>query len=102
MTVESSALAGRFYANVSSALNPGPAPAAAEGRGASDAFGDMARSFLETLQSGETTAEKGLAGKADMQSVVSALSSTEMAVQTAVTLRDQVVKAYQEILRMPV
>ena len=32
----------------------------------------------------------------------SALAQTELAVETAVTVRNKVVEAYQEILRMPV
>jgi len=44
----------------------------------------------------------GLAGRADPQAVVEALAATELAVQTAVAVRDKVVEAYQEILRMPV
>jgi flagellar hook-basal body complex protein FliE len=34
--------------------------------------------------------------------MVMALAQTELAVETAVTIRDRVVEAYQEILRMPV
>ena len=34
--------------------------------------------------------------------LVQALAQTELAVETAVTVRDKVVEAYQEILRMPV
>jgi flagellar hook-basal body complex protein FliE len=34
--------------------------------------------------------------------MVQALAETELAIETAVTLRDKVVEAYQEILRMPV
>jgi len=35
-------------------------------------------------------------------SVVQALAQTELAVETATTVRDKVVEAYNEILRMPV
>ncbi|GGY43857.1 flagellar hook-basal body complex protein FliE [Parvularcula lutaonensis] len=38
----------------------------------------------------------------DAQSVVEALSQAELALQTAITVRDRVVAAYQEILRMPI
>ena len=38
----------------------------------------------------------------DAQGVVEALSQAELALQTAVTIRDRVVAAYQEILRMPI
>ncbi|MFP4570781.1 flagellar hook-basal body complex protein FliE, partial [Rhodosalinus sp.] len=34
--------------------------------------------------------------------LVMALAQSELAVQTAVSVRDKVVEAYQEILRMPV
>jgi len=44
----------------------------------------------------------GLVGKADAHSVVQALAQTELAVETAISIRDKVVEAYQEILRMPV
>lgn len=40
-------------------------------------------------------------GAVGAQSVVEALASAEMALQTAVTVRDRVVGAYQELLRMP-
>ena len=39
---------------------------------------------------------------ADPHALVTALAQTELAVETAVTIRDRVVEAYQEILRMPV
>jgi flagellar hook-basal body complex protein FliE len=64
--------------------------------------GSAAASFLETLRAAETTALGGMTGKADAMSVVEALASTELAVETAVAVRDKVVEAYQEILRMPV
>lgn len=51
---------------------------------------------------GETAAMNFMAGSADPHSVVEALAQAEMAVQTAVTVRDKVVEAYQELIRMPV
>ena len=41
-------------------------------------------------------------GGADPHALVQALAETQLAVETAVTVRDRVVEAYQEILRMPV
>ena len=58
--------------------------------------------FVKTLQTAETTAEAAMMGKADSQALVEALAASEIAVQTAVTVRDKVVEAYNEILRMPV
>lgn len=58
--------------------------------------------FTKVLQQGEDTAKAAMTGRADPHALVQALSATELAVETAVTLRDKVVEAYQEILRMPV
>ncbi len=91
-------LAARFYSDASPALSP----ARPKGPEASEAASQAFSSFLDVLQQGERTAEQGLAGRADAQSVVTALAASEVAVQTAVTMRDKVVEAYQEILRMPV
>lgn len=60
------------------------------------------RSFAETLRENEETAKQAMTGSADPQALVQALAETQLAVETVVTVRDRVVEAYQEILRMPV
>jgi|TARA_R110002072_G_scaffold168022_1_gene321524 flagellar hook-basal body complex protein FliE len=65
-------------------------------------FANVAQDFLSTLQSSEKTAMSTMTSGADPFTLVQALAQTELAVQTAVTVRDKVVEAYQEILRMPV
>ena len=65
-------------------------------------FAKLAEDFVTTLQQGEETAIAAMTGDADPHALVQALAQTELAVETAVTLRDKVVEAYQEILRMPV
>lgn len=98
-----SSLASKLYMTAQGALKPGtPAQQPAEQQGAGNVFAKTAASFIEALRGGEQTAIAGMAGRADPHSVVTALASAEMAVQTAVTVRDKVVEAYQEILRMPV
>ncbi|QIE56985.1 flagellar hook-basal body complex protein FliE [Pikeienuella piscinae] len=95
-----SALASRFYQNVQGALRPEEGVRAASGPG--ETALNAARSFVETLRQGEQVAEAGMVGRADPQSVVTALASAEIALQSAVSIRDKVVESYQEILRMPV
>ena len=58
--------------------------------------------FAATLQEAESTAQAAMTGDADPHSLVMALAQTELAVETVVTVRDKIVEAYQEILRMPV
>ena len=50
---------------------------------------------MQTLRQSEETVKAGLAGRANPQAVVEALAATELAVQTAVAVRDKVVEAYQ-------
>lgn len=65
-------------------------------------FMGAAKDFVSTLQQSESTAMSAMTTGADPHTLVQALAQTELAVQTAVTVRDKVVEAYQEILRMPV
>lgn len=83
------------------AYRPATEPNAGSG-GAGEAFTSLARDFTATLQDGEQTARAAMAGQADPHALVQALAQTKLAVETAVTVRDKVVQAYQEILRMPV
>ena len=76
------------------------APQAGSGLGAS--LGNAALDFAATLQRSEQTAMASMTSDADPHALVQALAQTELAVETAVTIRNKVVEAYQEILRMPV
>ena len=65
-------------------------------------FGKVAMDFAQTVAQGEEVAKNAMMGQADPHALVQALAQTELAVETAVTVRNKVVEAYQEILRMPV
>ena len=95
-------LASRLYSNLSGAVQPQKAMPAPSTGDEKSPLGATALSFVDTLRSAEETARAGLVGRAEPQSVVMALAASEFAVETAVTMRDKVVEAYQEILRMPV
>jgi flagellar hook-basal body complex protein FliE len=41
-------------------------------------------------------------GKVSLQEVVGATMKAEMAVETAISVRNKMIEAYQEIMRMPV
>ena len=87
-------------------LREGGSPGlAARDQGGAD-FSAMLRNAAEraadTMLEGENQTLKAAAGTADMTEVVMAVSNAEMTLQTVVTLRDKVVQAYQDILRMPI
>lgn len=65
-------------------------------------LGRAAENFAQVLQRAESTAQQAMTGNADPHALVSALSEAQLAVETAVAVRDKVVEAYLEILRMPV
>jgi len=93
-----SAFAAQGYAATRPATAPKPQTG---GTGGTD-FAGIARDFAQTLREGEQTAMAAMSGNADPHALVQALAQTELAVETAVTVRNKVVEAYQEILRMPV
>jgi flagellar hook-basal body complex protein FliE len=65
-------------------------------------LGELAQKFSDVVAKGEDVALSSMTGEVDPQRLVEALMQSELAVQTAVGVRDKVVEAYQEILRMPV
>jgi flagellar hook-basal body complex protein FliE len=73
-----------------------------EGAAFADALAAAAGEMAQTLQAGEAAARQALTGTGDIQAVVEALTATELALETAVAVRDRVVEAYQEVLRMPI
>jgi len=58
--------------------------------------------YTQTLAQGEQTARAAMVGGADPHALVQALAASQIAVETVATVRDKVVEAYQELLRMPV
>ncbi len=95
-----SATIARQYAANRPATAPMPVDEAQGGAGA--ALAGAGRQFAETLQASEGLAVDAMTSGADPHALVQALAQTELAVEAAVTIRNKVVEAYQEILRMPV
>lgn len=66
------------------------------------ALGADLSSFAQTLKQTDRAAMSTMITGADPHALVEAIAATEMAVETAVAVRNKVVEAYLEILRMPV
>lgn len=88
--------ASQKYAAAKPATEPG------EGSGGAGPASAAFQDFASTLAQAEQTAKAAMVGDADPHALVTALAQTELVVETAVTVRNKVVEAYQEILRMPV
>jgi flagellar hook-basal body complex protein FliE len=65
-------------------------------------LGEALQNTVDAQKTAEATSVKAVAGKADVTDVVTAVTNAEVALDTVVALRDRVISAYQEILRMPI
>lgn len=57
---------------------------------------------IETGHSAEAQAMQAVRGEGNLSQVVTALSRAELTLQTATVIRDRVVQAYQDIMKMPI
>ena len=69
-------------------------------------FSQMVKNFAESAvevgKKSEVQSAAAAAGKADLNSVVVAVTEAELTLNTVVAVRDKVLEAYREILRMPI
>jgi flagellar hook-basal body complex protein FliE len=69
-------------------------------------FGQMVQEAVETVvDKGHQADDKAIGmieGRTDVVDVVTAISETEVALETMVAVRDRVISAYEEIMRMPI
>lgn len=57
---------------------------------------------IDTSRAAEQQTFAAAAGKADLTDVVTSVANAEVTLQSVMAIRDKVVTAYQEILRMPI
>ena len=86
-------------------------PSAALGKVAGDAaagpsFGSLLKnaigSVVEAGRKSDAQTQALATGKSNIVDVVTAVSETEVAVEALVAVRDKVIAAYEEIMRMPI
>ncbi|MEZ5934330.1 MAG: flagellar hook-basal body complex protein FliE [Alphaproteobacteria bacterium] len=73
---------------------------------AGPSFGDLLASTVneavDAQHKSESISIQAASGQSDLQDVVEAVNAAEISLQTVVSIRDRVISAYQEILRMPI
>ncbi|GAB5352476.1 flagellar hook-basal body complex protein FliE [Qipengyuania sp. 483] len=81
-------------------------PASATPGGETGSFGDIVSGLVadtsEKLHLAEQASIRQVAGKGDLIDVVTAIGAAETALDTVVAVRDRVVGAYGEIMRMQI
>jgi len=100
-------VAANAYAALSR-LRDDTSPLAGSGAAPSSApsFGSVLKDVIDAVtavaQKSETQTQAVAAGKANMIDVVTAVAETETAFQTLVSVRDKVIAAYEDVLKMPI
>lgn len=69
-------------------------------------FGEVLKHTIQETVAASKNAETQMAnhtvGKAELVDVVTAVSSAQASLETVMAIRDQVISAYQEVMRMPI
>jgi len=85
------------------AVSPSPVAAAT---GGATGFGDTLQRLIGSVESsaGAANAAVGdmLAGRGDMHEAMIALQRAEMSLELTVQVRNKLVQAYQDVMRMPI
>jgi flagellar hook-basal body complex protein FliE len=80
-----------------------PAPVAVpSGGGFGAALQRAVEGAVEAGHAADAGGVRALTGQGGVSDMVLALSRAELALQTAVAVRDRVVSAYQDVMRMPI
>lgn len=89
-----------------SAIQGAGMPASPVGGAGQSGFADMLTSVMgdmtQTSRAAETQMASAVQGQGSLIDVVTAVSSAEASLETVMAVRDQVISAYQEIMRMPI
>ena len=94
--------AARAYQQAAQAMQSGGASGGGEGVDFGGLVQEAIRQAGATANAAESQALPVAGGQADIVNVVTAIAAAETQLQTVIAVRDQVISAYQEILRMPI
>jgi flagellar hook-basal body complex protein FliE len=95
------------YTNASRLISQAAKPntdivASAQGGNFAEMLAQNVQGVIDQGNNSDKLAMDMVSGKANVVDMVTALTETEMAIESMVTLRDRVITAYEEIMRMPI
>jgi flagellar hook-basal body complex protein FliE len=97
-------VAASAYASIGRILDPGVAGKTSNESGPS--FGDLLKDAIGDVVDGGRKADAqttGMAtGKANVMDVVTAVAETDVKISTLVSVRDKVISAYEDIMKMAI
>jgi flagellar hook-basal body complex protein FliE len=97
-------IAANAYANLARLMDPGAAGKSPDAGGPS--FGDLLKDAMGSVVDGGRKSDQQTAamatGKANVMDVVTAVAETDVKISTLVSVRDKVISAYEDIMKMPI
>jgi len=84
------------------ASGSGEAAAATPGASFGAMLSNVVNDAVTSGRAAEAQATAQAQGKGDLVDVVTAVNAAEMTLETVVAIRDRVIAAYQDIMRMPI
>lgn len=103
MAINMTTAIGAYRQAATAGSEPGMAArGAAPGKSFKDIIADIGSEVVKTSAEAEKMTAQAMTGKADLNEVVIAVTNADVALQTVVAVRDRVIQAYQDILRMPI
>jgi flagellar hook-basal body complex protein FliE len=99
-------VAANAYANLARILDTGGAGKTTPEASGAPSFGDLLKGALGDVMEGGRKSDAQTvamaAGKANVMDVVTAVAETDVKVSTLVSVRDKVIAAYEDIMKMPI
>ena len=99
-------VAANAYASLAKLTDPsGLAKGAADASGGpnfSALVKDAVAALSKATHNADAQSQAAAAGKANIVDVVTAVAESEVAIDTLVSVRDKVIAAYEEIMKMPI
>lgn len=74
----------------------------AAGSGFGDTLARALQGVVQTGQAADVASAKGISGEGSLTDVVMAVSRAQLALQSTTVIRDRVVQAYQDIMKMSI
>ena len=102
------AIAANAYATAAQKYGEGASPLkpalgeSEEGGSFATLLNQAMSAVAETGKAADTAAMNATTGRTDMIDIVTAVAESETAMQTLVSVRDRVISAYEDIMRMPI
>jgi flagellar hook-basal body complex protein FliE len=98
--------AANAYASLARLVDPGVAGKASDAGAGGPSFGDLVKEAIGSVMDGGRKADGQTvamaAGKANVMDVVTAVAETDVKVSTLVSVRDKVIQAYEDIMKMAI